>query len=773
MHHGKNCILAIAINGNIRSFLFISLLLLTIPVAASPVDYVIHVSIDGLRSDAITILGRTGAPNFYRLRAEGAFTDNARIDVHYLGTLPNHASQLTGRGVKGPAGHNYGDNRFPPLLRTLHSNKKSYIASIFDVAHDHGLSTALYTGKEKFQIFKQSYNGTNGAPDQKGVDNGRNKIDHYVYIEDTDKLVNSYIATMRSTPVNYTLLHLHDPDSAGHEDYWDVTLGSEYMNAVAKVDGLIGKLLDMVTSNPRLSEHAVIILTADHGGTYGSNHTILDSRKNYTIPFYVWGAGVPAGVDLYELNKQTRLDPGSDRPSYSAPVQPVRGGDAANLALDLLGLEPIDGSTINLSQDLTVTHEYSARPLAWIASSAQEAGLEIATVSSSNNTVIKNYRPLQCKDSSSPLFQAAPNDVLKLEIISDFSHINKEIYSETGGDSAIILYQGKNGTSGFLPVFIKDRGHSRRDFCEWVPLRIIFEDPIIKKKLDQTLKGMSPDKESLVKLYNELKTLRKGKSFNKGYSQGENLFSNLGDDIKLVTHCGKSSWKRVGGETQQEQEKRLLQEYYIYQVLDQLHSVTLKTRLAEITYRDPEGNILLTRKAFFREPKSRLAKRCGLSKRPYPGVESKDIDDLSWFQLQLYNEFVYFKDYGRDGRNINMLYREDGKIFVGPYDFDLSGIIVPDYRPNSASLEDNLQHYFQSWIKYHDGDEMAAVQIFFMVANKNNMRKVLENSLLNGKNKKHMLNWFDSYMAVLEQFVETNQRLMPALFNELKKRASP
>ena len=367
MYRGVKCVFADVIRKGMAVFLFIGLLMLLPAIASGkPVEYVIHISVDGLRSDAVTILGHGRVPNFYRLRAEGAFTDNARTDAHYLGTLPNHTSQLTGRGVRGPTGHNYGDNRFPPLLRTLHSNKGEYIASVFDVVHDHGLSTALYTGKEKFQIFRQSYNSINGAPDRKGIDNGRNKIDRYVCIEDTDKLVDNYIATMRLSPFNYSLLHLRDPDSAGHDDYWDVTPGSAYMNAVVKIDRLVGKVLDMVVNSPKLSKKTVVIVTADHGGTYGSNHTILDSRKNYTIPFYVWGAGILKGADLYALNKQTRLDPGSARPPYSAPVQPIREGDVANLALDLLGLEPVEGSTINLAQDLAVTQERSAKSFVWI-----------------------------------------------------------------------------------------------------------------------------------------------------------------------------------------------------------------------------------------------------------------------------------------------------------------------------------------------------------------------------------------------------------------------
>ncbi len=349
-------------------YLFITclLLLFPIPIWGQTAEYVIHVSVDGLRSDAVTILGHTKAPNFYRLRAEGAFTDNARTDVDYLGTLPNHITQLTGRGVKGPRGHNYGDNRFPPLLRTLHSNKGTYVASVFDVVHDHGLSTALFTSKEKFQIIRQSYDGIHGAEDRIGTDNGRNKIDRYHYQEDTEVLVEEYIAAMRSEPFRYSFIHLRDPDSAGHDDYWDVTPGSAYLKAVARVDNLIGKLLDFITSSPELSGKTVLIVTSDHGGTYGSNHTILDGRKNYTIPFYVWGAGIPAGKDLYVLNRNTRRDPGTGRPPYSAPVQPIREGDAANLVLTLLGLEPVPGSTINVAQDLKVTEEHSEKSWVWI-----------------------------------------------------------------------------------------------------------------------------------------------------------------------------------------------------------------------------------------------------------------------------------------------------------------------------------------------------------------------------------------------------------------------
>lgn len=318
--------------------------------------HVIFISADGMRPDAVDVLGPEGAPNFHRLRKDGAYTSNARTDVTYTITLPNHTSMITCRGVVGPEGHGWISNTDPKLGETLHRNRKGYAASFFDVAHDNGLRTALYASKSKFSLYDISFDERTGAADETGADNGKDKVDVFVGNEDTEQLVGQLISSFSQNPADVTMLHLRDCDSAGHAETWNLTAGSPYLKALAKVDGLVGKLLNAIEATPGMKGDTWLILTADHGGLTGTKgHGESKEHDNYTIPFYVWGPGVPAGKDLYELNGTNRRQPGTENPPYTAEKGPIRNGDAGNLILSLLKLPAIPGSTINATQDLKVT----------------------------------------------------------------------------------------------------------------------------------------------------------------------------------------------------------------------------------------------------------------------------------------------------------------------------------------------------------------------------------------------------------------------------------
>lgn len=324
--------------------------ILAFTLVSQGAEYAVVVSVDGLGSRyLLNLLDEGRLPNFDRLLKVSAATLNARADYDVTVTLPNHTTMLTRRSVKGEEGHNWTHNTDPAKGVTLHSNKGRYIASVFDVAHDHGLKTGLWSTKTKFSLFATSYDATNGAPDAGHPDHGRNKLDIFFYNKASPLLVDNFCQTMTNQPCRFAFVHMGEGDAAGHSHGWG---SSEYNQAIMMIDQQIGRLLDLISSSPALKGNTTLIVTADHGGE-GKDHGDPTKAVDYTIPFIVWESG-NAATNLYALNLKTRQDPGVSRPGYDLPLQPIRNGEAGNLALRILGLPPIPGSTINVKQDLQV-----------------------------------------------------------------------------------------------------------------------------------------------------------------------------------------------------------------------------------------------------------------------------------------------------------------------------------------------------------------------------------------------------------------------------------
>ncbi len=329
-------------------------------MAAPPrlTEHVIHISVDGCNAAMLQEFIDSGkAPNFKRLQDEGAFTMNARTDHTKTETLPNHASMFTGRPVDQPEGmpgtthHGYSANQSPTRGQTIHNSGNpnlDYIASVFDVAHDAGLSTALFSAKEKFNLFDTSYNKNHGAAHERG----RDKIDTFFTADDgaprfSETTHKRFLADMAKNHYNYAFLHFRDVDTAGHALSWG---SSGWFYALANADAYLGEVLKLVETDPELKGRTTIIVNTDHGGV-GFTHIDETKPEDYTIPLFVWGAGAARG-DLYAMNRGVRTDPANERVPFNEEHQPIRNGDTGNLALSLLGLGPIPGSLINAKQDL-------------------------------------------------------------------------------------------------------------------------------------------------------------------------------------------------------------------------------------------------------------------------------------------------------------------------------------------------------------------------------------------------------------------------------------
>jgi len=313
--------------------------------AGGTVERVIHVSIDGLGSAWVN---NNLTPNVMTLISEGTSTLNARADGDSTQTLPNHVSQVTGRPVQGADGHGVDFNQWDDRVdtNTIHDEAGEYVASVFDVVHDHGLKTAGFVSKRKLVIMDLTWSD-NGAPDTTGVDNGTDKID--VWLRDEPALVTvAAIDELVADPPEYTFLHLRSPDQIGHANQWG---SPEYEAAVQESDALLGDVLDAIANNADLAGTTAVIVTADHGGVDGLD-THIDPLLpgNYTIPFVYWGPTVGEAVDMYADEAGVRTDPGAAHSPENGggTTAPIRDHDAANLSLELLGLPVIPDSVYNL-----------------------------------------------------------------------------------------------------------------------------------------------------------------------------------------------------------------------------------------------------------------------------------------------------------------------------------------------------------------------------------------------------------------------------------------
>ncbi len=306
------------------------------PQRARRTTKVLIVTLDSVGSRAINLAGPGRTPTLHRLMREGAWTLNARTVRELTLTLPNHTTMVTGRRVDADH-HGHGvdwndDRKHPATVSEAASHR---VSSVFSVVGSRVRDTGLFVSKSKLRLFKRSWPAA---------------IDRFVLKGDNRVLVRMARRDLVRHRRALTFVHLSGPDDTGHADGF---LSPEHLAAVKEADRLLGRLVAAIEARPRLRRHVTVIVTADHGGSGGS-HSDATAFVNFRIPFVVWGAGVQAGANLYALNRRDYRNPRRYRTRYGQGRPPVRNGDAANLATDLLGLRAVPGSRFNADQSLDV-----------------------------------------------------------------------------------------------------------------------------------------------------------------------------------------------------------------------------------------------------------------------------------------------------------------------------------------------------------------------------------------------------------------------------------
>lgn len=258
--------------------------------------HVLIVSIDGLRPDVAL---RADMPNLRALMRRGAYTFWAYTTPAAV-TLPSHTSMLTGVTIER---HTITWNDERAVGKPVYPA----VPTIFEVAHENGLTTGFAAGKTKFHVFDKP-----GALDWKWI------ADQKVV---TDPKVADHAAEIiRDHRPDVMFVHLPAVDTAGHSKGWG---SPDQVAAVELADRSLGRVLKAV-DDAGLTADTDVIVSSDHGGS-GIAHGPDDDRSAH-IPWIVAGPGVRKNYDL-------TLDRGLKVYTY----------DTFATALALAGVKPPDG----------------------------------------------------------------------------------------------------------------------------------------------------------------------------------------------------------------------------------------------------------------------------------------------------------------------------------------------------------------------------------------------------------------------------------------------
>jgi predicted AlkP superfamily pyrophosphatase or phosphodiesterase len=274
-----------------------------------------HVVIISYDMGGADLMKTADMPVFQKLLSESAYTWNA-YTIGPSVTLPSHTSMLTGVGIQK---HQITWNEWQPEKPLVQ------VPTIFALARQHGYSTMMLAGKEKFRQLV--------VPDT---------LDTFAVSGTARQVGDAFAAAAKITFPNLAFLHFADPDTIGHKFG---ARSPEQLAAFKECDLALHTILQTINASPGASR-TVLIVTAEHGahnivtadGKTVATHGTADTA-DVVIPWIAWGAGVKRQHEI---------------------TAPVVTYDTAATALWLLGIpvpEHVWGRPITAAFDQSATAE--------------------------------------------------------------------------------------------------------------------------------------------------------------------------------------------------------------------------------------------------------------------------------------------------------------------------------------------------------------------------------------------------------------------------------
>jgi len=314
-----------------------------------------------------------------------------------------------------------------------------------------------------------------------------------------------------------------------------------------------------------------------------------------------------------------------------------------------------------------------------------------------------------------PLFAA--NDVINITIKGPISTLMRNRASANLPGSLL------SPTGETLPILLSVRGITRRtsDVCSFPPLRVQF--------------ATAPPPTSIF--------------------AGQRR-------LKLVTHCqDNASFQQY-----------VLLEYTAYRMYNQLTPLSMRARLANVTYIQDDGRPVTTRLGYFLEESSDIARRNGLKEIHAPDrIPETTLSPIDAARYALFQHMIANHDWsmragpaGEDCcHNARLIGRggiASGTVVPIPYDFDFSGFVSAPYAtpPDVLHIDSVRQRVYRGYCIHNAQAAVVAAQM--RAARPQMMAMIAETPGLIDKTRARAAAFVDQFFALIATDADTQSKVL-------------